>query len=93
MMSIPAATARLFAHEDLASLQAPAGRGLLIGRLLEEGDGEDLRWLFAELPEAEIAAWLAQRGDRKLSRRSRAFWSSALGVPSGEPAVTALWPL
>lgn len=92
-MTIPAAAARHFAHEELESLRPPSGRGLLIGRLLEDGDGEDLRGLFSEFPEPEIAAWLARRGARKLSRRSRAFWTHVLGTPVGEPAGAALWPL
>jgi hypothetical protein len=94
-MTLPPSTARLFAHEDQQLLLAPSGRGLLIARLLEEGDGEDLRWLLAEVPESELRAWVARHGGRKLSRRSRAFWADVLGTPAGEPAAfaAAVWPL
>lgn len=47
------------------------------------------------MPEAELAAWLADRGGRKLSRRSRAFWEVVVGSPSGPQAGggSDLWPL
>jgi hypothetical protein len=91
---LPARTARLFPHEVVEQLPAD-GPGLVIARLLEEGDGEDLRWLARATGEAELAAWVRRRGGRKLSRRSRAFWVCVLGVPAPRPAAAAaeLWPL
>jgi hypothetical protein len=91
---LPARGARLFPHEVVDELPA-RGRGLLIARLLEEGDGEDLRWLAGAVSESELAAWLRRHGGRKLSRRSRAFWECALGVTAGPAAAGApeLWPL
>lgn len=69
--------------------------GLLFARLLEDGTGEDLRWLFRSAGEPAIAAWFSQRGGRALSRRSGAFWKIVLGVGAAEgPAVAhELWPL
>ena len=94
-MTLPERTARLFAHEDLNALTRPEGQGLLIGRLLEEGDGEDLRWLFSQVPAAEAKAWFAVHAGRKLSRRSRAFWSAVLDSAPGpiNDGAAALWPL
>lgn len=91
---MPAATARHFPH-DAAPPEAPEHRPYLLARLLEEGDGADLRWMATHVPEAEIAAWFAAAGGRALSRRSRAFWRLVLGVePRPAPAVAAaLWPL
>jgi len=67
----------------------------VIGRLLEDGDGADLAWLCETVPEAELAAWLARHGGRKLSRRSRAFWEAVLATaPSPAPeSGDLLWPL
>ncbi len=90
---LPAGARRLFPHhrpEDLAADRAP---GLLIPRLLEEGDAADLAWLFGAYGEARIAAWLGARGGRQLSRRSRAFWETALGVAAPASAAPDLWPL
>jgi len=46
----------------------------VIGRLLEDGDRDDLAWLFRSYGRERLTAWLRQRGARQLSRRSRAFW-------------------
>lgn len=92
-MRLPSATARLFpaGHQ----LRLPEDRAALIERLLEEGDGDDLTWLVDELGEAALADWLAERGGRRLSRRSRAFWERVLGAEAGPSARIAeeLWPL
>jgi hypothetical protein len=68
---------------------------LVIGRLLEDGDGADLAWLCEAVPEEELAAWLERRGGRKLSRRSRAFWEIVLDRRAGPAAESGdlLWPL
>lgn len=79
--------------EDASTLEK--NEEYLLGRLLEDGDGRDLGWLAAHVPEDRWAAWLEERGGRQLSRRSRAFWSLILGlVPAEAPAVAEeLWPL
>ncbi len=90
---------RLFPHvarEDLKLDPFPTGsRSLVLARLLEDGDHDDLAWLFGALPESEIAAWLGALGERKLSRRSAAYWQTVLGVSAGEPVAARadLWPL
>jgi hypothetical protein len=96
-VGLPERTARLFPFPgDAASEADPAaGRGLLIERILEDGDGDDLRWLLTQVSESALAAWFFRAGGRKLSRRSRAYWSLVLATPPG-PAVdsaSALWPL
>lgn len=94
---LPERTARLFASAGAApdELLSGAGRGLLIERILEDGDGDDLRWLASQVAESDLAAWLVRAGGRKLSRRSRAYWSLVLGVDFSAPAASAaaLWPL
>lgn len=96
MKELPAATLRLFDGYPPADLVRPEHRAFLIERLLEEGDREDLRWLAAQVGEAELADFFRRAGGRRLSARSRAFWSLVLGVPA--PAVEAtpgseIWPL
>jgi hypothetical protein len=98
----PPLAERLFpdvAREDLTLESSLGGsRSLVLARLLEDGDRNDLAWLFSALPMAEIAAWLGEHGGRKLSRRSAAYWQTVLGVSAGEPTAPAegradLWPL
>lgn len=70
-------------------------RGLVIARLLEEGDRDELAWLAGEVGRETIAAFVREHGGRKLSARSRRFWSRALGVEASAPHPLAegLWPL
>lgn len=97
----PPGTRRLFPHElddEFRSVEdlLEEHRALVVERLLEEGDRCDLAWLGRHLPEADLVTWLAERGPRRLSRRSLAFWHLILEgrprVPEARPG-DALWPL
>lgn len=92
-MKLPETAERLFAHVPEA-VDESSGK-LLIGRILEEGETVDLRWLLGEVGERGIAEWVVERGGRQLSRRSRCFWERILGVEATPPweAGEALWPL
>jgi hypothetical protein len=88
----PSSLGRLFAHYR----ELPTGddaRPFLIGRLLEEGEQGDLRWLTRQVAEDDLAAWFRAAGSRQLSRRSRAFWSTILGVEAPTDPGDDLWPL
>lgn len=102
---LPEAALRLFpdlvAPEAGSTLDAggppdpEAHAPFVIGRLLEDGDGEDLRWLVRRYGEERLAAWLCRRGGRRLSRRSRRFWELVLDREAGPeaPAAGEIWPL
>lgn len=90
---LPAGVRRLvYGYPPGALLDQP---DFLIGRLLEEGDREDLAWLAEHYGEERLREWLAARGGRQLSRRSRAFWRRVLAAePAPAPPVAEeLWPL
>ena len=93
--ALPDAVRARFPGYDEAALRAPGHRGFLIGRLLEEGEGEELRWLVAAVGEQALAAFVRDHGGRALSRRSRAFWERVTGVAAAPPPPLAgeLWPL
>lgn len=92
-MALPEHTRRHFPGLEADALRDGAGRDLLIGRLLEDGDGEDLRWLVAEGGEAALAEWLERQGWR-LSPRSRPFWELVLDrrAPDRPRPAAELWP-
>jgi len=95
--TLPAGARRLFPYHAPEELTAERAPGLLIPRLLEDGDAADLAWLSGAYGEERLAAWIAARGGRQLSRRSRAFWAVVLDASPSEPpparAAADLWPL
>lgn len=86
----PPATGRLFSHYDQDVLGEEA-RPFVIGRLLEQGERDDLRWLVSVVREDGLAAWLKTAGARQLSRRSRAFWVTVLDVEASDDTGDELW--
>jgi len=78
-----------------ATLLDPANRDFLALRLLEEGSGDELRWLVRLVGRDALVSLVGRRGGRALSRRSRAYWERVLGVASSDPHPLAheLWPL
>ena len=89
----PLSALRLVPHYDGAALERPGATQMLVARLLEDGTGEELRWLFATQGESAIATWLGERGARALSRRSRALWYLLLDVSDPPAPGRELWPL
>lgn len=94
-MSLPPGTRRLFASStDIDPYRCPEW---VIEHILEDGDSEDLRWLFHTLPRAAVADWVRKYGNRRLSRRSRVAWRRLLDLEldtaeSGDEEGE-LWPL
>ncbi len=94
-MTLPAGTRRLFAHFARSRPDLSEDEPLIVERLLEDGDGADLRWLTSALSEPQLAAWFEERAARRLSVRSAAFWGMVLDRPPARRAPTReqLWPL
>jgi len=92
---LPRNALRLFAHYEDAEQLSTGSPGLVMARLLEEGDTSDLQWLTGNYAESRLASWLDRHGARLLSRRSRNFWRTVLNRPdpSGEGPGDPLWPL
>ena len=93
---LPASAAtRLFAGYAASDLASPAGRGLLLARLLEDGTGPEVAWLLARDGEAVVGDWVAGHAHRQLSHRSRIFWAWVLDreLAPPSPAAAQLWPL
>jgi hypothetical protein len=85
---LPPGARRLFHGYSSA---ARGDLGLRCERLLEDGDRDDLRWLFAAHGEAAVRGWLATRGARRLSGRSRRFWALVLDLDLPAPPADPLW--
>lgn len=93
--NLPSGATRLFAHyDDLESLVDSAPE-MVLARLMEEGDSDDLRWMTTVYSESQIARWFSHQGSTQLSRRSGSFWSLVLDRTSTADRDTTdeLWPL
>ena len=92
---LPATVHARFPGYAEGELLDPAHRDFLVARLMEEGDGSELRWLVRAFGRDALASVIERRGGRAQSRRSRAFWERVLGTRSSPPHALAheLWPL
>jgi hypothetical protein len=52
----------------------------VIERILESGDEDAIRWLFATYSRTQVVEVL--QSTRRISRRSARFWANVLGVPT-----------
>lgn len=85
---------RLFFADDMPSPKAPEERRRLVETVLEDGDAVDLRALFSIVDEAELRVWMDRFAARRLSNRSRAFWSLVTGQSvEAAPFRESIWPL
>jgi predicted ester cyclase len=71
---------------DPASIDIKTHARFIIERLLEEGDGDAVRWVFETYPKETIIEIILTT--RRLSRRSAFFWTMMLDIPTHE--VTCL---
>lgn len=73
----------------------PDSRNLVMAEILEAGGRAELAWLAQAFGREAIVAFVRERGGRKLSARSRRFWSRALAItePEPHPLAEQLWPL
>ncbi len=76
---LPAFLKAFFWDVQLSDLSADHHRDFILGRLLETGDREALRWLFRTYSRDSILAFLSKRGTDLLSQKSWHFWAFQLG--------------
>jgi hypothetical protein len=95
MTELPPGVARRLPAGVSLDVDDPVGRTALIGLLLEQGDRAELAWLAATFERRELHDWFVRHAGRRLSRRSRAFWSATFELPAPAPPPIAreLWPL
>lgn len=77
---IPEGSASLFQEYDYNLLDIKRDKSIIIGRLLESGNMEELQWLFKTYPIKEIRKFVKDRGYRALSSSSFNFWCIVLDI-------------
>ena len=70
----------LFPEYDFNAMDLKTHQGVIIERILERGNWEQVRWLFQIYNEASIKNWVCLHGFRLLSRRSFSLWRLALDI-------------
>lgn len=75
---------------DTVSFEPTAHPEYTIGRILELGDENAVRWLKQTFDRSQIEHVI--RADRRLSRKSANFWALVYGIPAPEVAALASPP-
>jgi hypothetical protein len=93
---IPTGMRMYFQEYDPEQLNLAEQADLIIQRILEFGDWEDLRWLFATYGSKRIRMFIRQRGERWLRPPVFNYWRKLLRIRKWEksPFPTAkgeLW--
>ena len=70
----------LFPEYDFNTIGLITHEGVIIERVLEKGNWEQVRWLFSTYGEKKIADWVQNHGFRLLSKRSFALWALVLDI-------------
>jgi len=78
--SLPAGFKPFFQEYDLTELDPAAHADLIIQRILEYGDWEDIRWLFEIYGAARIRLFLRKYGERWLQPVAFNYWRKLLKV-------------
>lgn len=69
-----------FQEYDPNSLDLERDANLVIQRVLEFGNWNELRWLFRLYGKPRISAYVRQYGERGLSRVTFNYWRKLLGI-------------
>ncbi|MBI3304733.1 hypothetical protein HYZ80_00170 [Candidatus Parcubacteria bacterium] len=77
-LSIPVRLKSLFWDIDPVKLDVKRHRAFVIERVLEHGDEAAIAWLFKTFSRTAIAS--VTKASRRLSPKSRDFWSFKLGI-------------
>ena len=80
---VPRSLRRFFWDARLSDLSVDRHRDFILGRLLEFGDRQALRWLSHTFPRRAIVDFLSEYGPALLSKRAWVFWSLAYGLEAG----------
>lgn len=90
-VAIPRRFRWVFWDVDPRALDVLRHRDYILGRVLEKGCIEEVRWVIATYGMNEIHTFLRDRGSPELSRRTVQFWRAAF-VAEHEPwAEPAAW--
>jgi hypothetical protein len=88
--AIPISLKPFFQDVEFESLDPERNASTIIERTLSDGNVEEIRWLFAHYGKERIAAWVRERGARRLPRDLCTLWHLLLGLGPA-PTKVSLW--
>ncbi len=81
----------MFWDVDPGTLDARRHRDYILGRVLERGGIDEVRWAIATYGMKEIHRFLRERGSPELSRRTVEFWRAVFKAEKEKWAEPAAW--
>jgi len=78
--ALPHSMAPLFPEYDLQRLHLDRDTDLILSRILEQGNSEEINWATRHYSLKRRRAFLRTQGDRLLTPRTRNYWSWLWGV-------------
>jgi len=92
-LALPPSIKPYFQEYDFSRLAVDIHAELVIERVLNYGNLEELRWLFTQYGWSPITQWVQERGEKRLSSRRYRLWCVLLEIPPSLFPSTRKTPL
>jgi hypothetical protein len=80
-IELPEILGDLFWDHDFSQLDWRTHRDFIIGRVLESGSWDAIRWLRSVVGDVGLRDWIDRREGRPLSAKQLRFWQLILEIP------------
>lgn len=77
-MQLPEEFKGYFWDCDFIALNQEKYRSFVLGRLLQHGGAQAMKWVRGQFSAQEVKVWLDKRGQKILDSRSFVFWSKCV---------------
>ncbi len=77
---LPQSTKWLFPEYEFARMNLDEYVGVIIERILNRGEQEEIVWVFEQYGRYRVTQWVRQHGYRLLDYDRFVYWRSALGI-------------
>ena len=79
--SLPPQLRAHFWDYNFSKLNWSRDRELIIARILQSGTWDDVKWLRAQVDDADLRRWIVTRHGRGLSPQQLRYWQLVLAIP------------
>jgi hypothetical protein len=92
MQRIPKTIMPFFQEYNFAVLDLERDIELILERVLQNGNREEVRWLLHYYGNKRVKQWIAVTGSRRLSKRRYHLWCVLLDVKETLRKTNPIWP-